>query len=99
MQFEGKPTTVLGPYAEAQLAAILGYMQQSVSPGPYLLGDFFSAADILNAYILEMGAPKDALNAYPQLAKYLARITARPAAKKADELEKKHDHAPRSYFT
>jgi glutathione S-transferase len=99
VQFEGKPTTVLGPYAEAQLAAILGYMQQSVSPGPYLLGDFFSAADILNAYILEMGAPKDALNAYPQLAKYLARITARPAAKKADELEKKHDHAPRSYFT
>jgi glutathione S-transferase len=99
VRFEGKPTQVLGPYAEQQRAAILGYMETTVAVTPYLVGDQFTAADILNSYILEMGAPGEALKPYPSLVAYLARITSRPAAKRADELEKKHDHAGRSYFT
>jgi glutathione S-transferase len=74
-------------------------MNGALAKGPYLVGERFTAADILNSYILEMGAPGDALKPYSNLGPYLARITSRPAAKKADELEKKHDHAGRSYFT
>jgi len=99
VRFEGSPTRVLGPYAEQQLAGILGYMNGALAKSPYLAGEKFSAADILNSYILEMAAPNDGLKAYPNLAPYLARITSRPGAKRADELEKKHDQAGRSYFT
>jgi glutathione S-transferase len=99
VRFEGAPTRVLGPYAEQQLAAILGYMNGALAKSPYLAGEKFSAADILNSYILEMAAPADGLKPYSNLAPYLARITSRPCAKRADELEKKHDHAGRSYFT
>ena len=99
VRFEGKPTQVLGPYAEQQLAGILGYMDQTLAKSLYLAGPQFTAADILNIYILEMGAPGDQLKPYPRLVEYLARLKARPAAQRAEELEKKYDQAPRSYFT
>ncbi|MFI5315672.1 MAG: glutathione S-transferase family protein [Myxococcota bacterium] len=99
VRFEGTPTRVLGPYAEQQLAAVLGYMNGALAKSAYLAGDQFSAADILNSYILEMAAPAEGLKPYPKLAPYLERITSRPGAKRADELEKKHDQAGRSYFT
>jgi glutathione S-transferase len=99
VRFEGAPTRVLGPYADAQLAAILGYMNSALAKRPYLVGEQFSAADILNSYCLEMASPGDGLRPFPNLQPYLARIGARPCAQRAEELEKKHDHAGRAYFT
>jgi glutathione S-transferase len=99
VRIEGSPTRLLGPYGDQQLAAILGYMEAALGKSPYLAGDRFTAADILNTYTLEMGAPGDALKPYPRCAEWLGRITARPGAKRAEELEKKYDQAGRSYFT
>jgi glutathione S-transferase len=99
VRFEGKPTQILGPYADQQLAAVLGYMNSSLTERPYLAGEQFSAADILNSYILEMAAPGDGLRPFPNLQPYLTRITARPAAQKAEQLEAKYDQAGRKYFT
>ncbi len=99
VQFEGQETRVLGPYAQQQLAAILTYMDAALADKQYLVGGRFTAADILNSYVLEMSAPANGLAPFTRLRPYLARIASRPAAKKADELEQKHDHAGRSYFT
>jgi glutathione S-transferase len=99
VRFEGQETRVLGPYAQQQLAAILAYMDAGLADKPYLVGEQFTVADILNSYVLEMAAPAEGLKPFTRLRSYLARIASRPAAKKADELEQKHDHAGRSYFT
>ena len=57
--------SVLGPYAEQQRAAILGYMDATARRRPVLVGDQFTAADILNSYILEMAAPGEGAEAVP----------------------------------
>jgi len=54
---------------------------QALDPGPYLLGDRFSAADILVASLLQF-----ARNLLPQavaLDEFVARVTARPALARA----------------
>jgi glutathione S-transferase len=98
VRFEGKPTQVLGPYADMGINNHLGYMNATLAKSPYLAGSEFTMADVLNSYILEMTPPGDAFKPFPALTPYLEKINARPAAMKAAELEKKHDHAGRSYF-
>ena len=63
-------------------AQVVKRFEEAVATGPYLLGDAFSAADILFGSIVQWGSemlPKrDAFDAY------LARLSARPAFKAAE---------------
>lgn len=67
----------------------LGALKQALTPGPYLLGDQFTAADVYVGSELQwatiFGAP--GLKEEPVFQDYIARVTARPAwlsAAKAD---------------
>lgn len=51
--------------------------------GPYLLGDSFSAADVLLGGVLSFAGMLGLLEGFDALAEYTARITARPAYGKA----------------
>jgi glutathione S-transferase len=74
------------PYAdyETTLNAITGALQ----PGPWLLGERFSAADVLWGNALRWVTGFGMVEATPLIADYIARVMARPAeqrAIKADE--------------
>jgi glutathione S-transferase len=47
--------------------------------GPYLLGDTFSAADVMVGCVLSFAGMLGMLESHPRLRQYVARITERPA--------------------
>ncbi|NIB41634.1 glutathione S-transferase family protein [Pseudomaricurvus alkylphenolicus] len=81
----------LGEYSTRNMIANLGYVNQLLESRTYLVGEQFTAADILNAFVFEAVAASVGLDHFPKLAEYLERIKSRPAAQKADALEKQYD--------
>ncbi len=90
LTLDGCKTRFLGDYAAVELDRILRYLDASVATGPYLVGDQFTAADILNSFVPEQLEAGGKLGAYPHLREYLARIQARPAAARANALDAKY---------
>ena len=74
--------------------AILSAIEQAVSPGPYLLGDMFSIADVVFGGTLRYMTRFAMMTASPPVAAYIARLDARPALQRADarnnEIAKAH---------
>jgi glutathione S-transferase len=73
----------LHPRIFGEIANHLSYMNNAVTKGGYLLGSEFSAADILNSFVLEAAKARGLLNDYPNLIDLLARLQARPAYQRA----------------
>jgi glutathione S-transferase len=67
---------------DAQIAARLGDLSRHLGDAPWLDGGF-SAADILMVTVLRRAALFGALEAWPNLAAYVARAEARPAWQRA----------------
>jgi glutathione S-transferase len=69
------------PYAdyETTVAAI----EQALQPGPWLLGERFSAADVLWGNALRWVTGFGMVEATPAIADYIARVMARPAEPRA----------------
>lgn len=74
-----------GPSAEAQqrLAAVFGVLDRAVEPGPFLLGEQFSAADVMLGSMAIWADAAGALEAYPHLQKYAQRLSQRDAYQRA----------------
>ncbi len=62
-----------------QAAAVV--IQGELGAGPYLLGEFFTVADIVLAHTLHWAGWTDLLKGFDGLEAYLARCVARPAAR------------------
>jgi glutathione S-transferase len=74
------------PWAKGRRPAVVEHVKQrlatldaELAQRPYLLGDEFSAPDILMATVLRMVQQPDLLAAAPNVAAYLERCEARPA--------------------
>lgn len=67
--------------------AMLAVLAQGVSPGPFLLGETFSAADVLVGATARFGQLFGALPREGSTADYVARISARPALQRALDIE------------
>jgi glutathione S-transferase len=59
--------------------ATLNALEKAVSPGPFVLGERFSAADVYLASQIGWGMGTKALEARPAFERYSARCTDRPA--------------------
>jgi glutathione S-transferase len=57
-------------------------LEAAVTPGPWILGQRFSAADIYVGSQVQWGSMVKALEPRPKLQQYLERIAARPALQK-----------------
>lgn len=69
---------------EAKLGGPFGVLEGALRGRPYLLGETFSVADLNVAAVLTWtGLAGIELGAWPQMADWLQRCTARPACKKA----------------
>lgn len=83
----------LQPRIQSELANYLGYLDNSLSLTPYLLGDELSGADIQMSFIAEIAKAQGLLAPYPNLAAWLERFQARPAYKKAVEQGGEYSYA------
>jgi len=69
-----------GSYADVMHA-----IESALRPGPYILGERFSAADVYMAAQLEYAAMMKWIEPRPAVEAYLARISARPGKLRAQE--------------
>ncbi len=62
-------------------------LEGALTPGPWLLGETFSAADVYLGSQVAFGVMMKALESSPTLAAYISRCQARPAAQRAAALD------------
>lgn len=86
----------LGLLAPADKAGMAGYgsfdqvvdaLEQAVTPGPWILGDRFSAADVYVGSQIVWGLQFKTLPEREAFTAYAARLSARPAAVRAREID------------
>jgi glutathione S-transferase len=72
---------------------VLATLEKAITPGPFILGDRFSAADVYIGSQIGWGMRTGGIEARPAFREYMARIAERPAFKRAtaqdEELVKK----------
>jgi glutathione S-transferase len=69
--------------ADAELARALGYIEDRLGDGPWLLGVMFSAADIQLSFVAELARALGSIDGYPKVTAWLARLHARPGFRAA----------------
>ena len=77
-----KPPIVTA-FAMGETALHLGYMEAALEGQDYILGDNFSGADVACGYFANGAKIQNALENYPNLDAYAARLTSRPAFQRA----------------
>ena len=75
----GEAAAPLLPRVDAQIAALLAYVEADLGDAPFLAGGELSIADIMMSYPLEAAAARSGIAGQPSIAAYLDRIHARPA--------------------
>ncbi|MDB1125529.1 glutathione S-transferase family protein [Vibrio algarum] len=91
LKVDGSETRFVSDYSENEIKLILGYMNEHLSKNTWLVGDQFTAADILISFIVEMAAGLGFLTDYPKLTQYLSALNEMPAAQRAASLEQQYD--------
>ena len=85
------------PRKEAPRAAAIGYrdidtvldiVAQAVAPGPFLMGEQFTAADVVIGSLLRWGMMFGFVPKRTEFVEYAGRLAARPAAKRAEAKDK-----------
>lgn len=66
---------------------VMNVVAKAVAPGPYLLGDQFTAADVVIGATLRWGMMFKLVPERPEFAAYVGRLTERPAAQRATRLD------------
>ncbi len=69
------------------MAAVLNAMETAIAPRPYILGDPFSAADVYFGSQIGWGMQFGSIERRPAFEAYWERLSARPAAKRAVEID------------
>ena len=69
--------------------AVIDTLEKAVSAGDYLVGNRFSAADLYVGAHIGWGMQFGTLEKRPAFEAYFARLAARPAAKRANEIDDK----------
>ena len=77
---------VLGSFVQPNIDAQLKFLESELAARPWFAGAQMSAADVQMSFPLEAAAARGgAIDAYPKIKAFLARIHARPAYQKALE--------------
>lgn len=76
----------MAAFVKSPLKRCLDMIEAAVSPGPYLMGEALTLADIQFVYTLEMAAHAGLLAGRGGIAGYLDRLKERPALKRALEI-------------
>ncbi|TXI22487.1 MAG: glutathione S-transferase [Roseateles sp.] len=83
---KGIADKVLGSFVQPNIDAQLKFLESELSARPWFAGAEFSAADVQMSFPLEAAAARGgAMDGYPRIKDFLARIHARPAYQRALE--------------
>lgn len=75
----------LQSFTDGEIATYLGFLTRQLERHDYLVADAFSAADVQMSFPLEFAEARGVLKDYPVLQRYLQRLQARPAYRRARE--------------
>jgi len=81
----GEAAAPLMPRVNAEIDNHLSYMDKSLDGRDFLIGEFLTAADMQNSFVLEAAQTFGRLSDYPNLARVLAIWQDRPAYRRALE--------------
>jgi glutathione S-transferase len=79
-----------------RLDTVMGVLQAALARGEYLVGDDFTAADLYVGSQIGFGMMFRTIERYPAFEQYWERISARPACKRAKELDDALTPAPQA---
>jgi glutathione S-transferase len=68
--------------------AVMNVVAQALTRGPYLMGEQFTAADVVNGSYIRWGMAFKMVPERPEFTAYAARLAARPAAQRAEAEDK-----------
>jgi glutathione S-transferase len=68
---------------------VMNVVARAVEPGPYLMGEQFTAADVVVGSTLRWGMMFDLLPKRPEFVSYVGRLEQRPALQRATALDQK----------
>jgi glutathione S-transferase len=86
--FPRKEPPRAGAIGYRDLDTVLEIVAEAVTPGPYLLGEQFTAADVTVGSFLRWGMMFGFVPKRTELVEYVGRFSARPAAKRAEAKDK-----------
>lgn len=75
----GEAGAPLRPRIDSEIANHLGYVDASLAGRDYLLGEALTGADVQMSFVPEVAKAMGRLEAYPNMAAWIARLHARPA--------------------
>jgi glutathione S-transferase len=81
----GEAGAPLAPRVDGEIERHVGYLDSQLSGRDYFVGDAFSAADVQLSFPVQAARMLHGLEKFPNLARFLDRMTARPAYQKALE--------------
>jgi glutathione S-transferase len=81
----------LGGFAREQMLEVLTFVNHELANKDYLIEGQFTGADVLNSFVFEKVSEARGLSHFPNIESYLQRILSRPAALKAQLLEREFD--------
>ncbi len=81
----------LGGFARKQMTEVLTFVNNDLANKDYLIEGQFTGADVLNSFVFEKISQARGLSQFPNIESYLQRILSRPAAIKAELLEREFD--------
>jgi len=82
---ERPPAERVGAVGYGRYEHVVDALDKALTPGPYLLGERFSAADLFIGAQIGFGAMTKTLELRPAFQAYLGRLNSRPAYKRAIE--------------
>jgi glutathione S-transferase len=81
--FLGDAGAPLRPRIDSEIANYLGYLEKEIGSKNFMVGNELTGADIQLSFVLEAASARRGLQSYPNLARYIASLQARPAYKRA----------------
>jgi glutathione S-transferase len=81
--FLGEAGAPLRPRIDSEIANHLSYLEQEIGSKNFMVGSDLTGADVQLSFVLEAANARRGLQSYPNLARYIASLQARPAYKRA----------------
>lgn len=81
----GEAGAPLAPRIDSEIANHLGYVNEALEKGPWLLGDAFTGADVQMSFVGELAGAYGRLASFPHVEAWVRRFQARPAYQRALE--------------
>ncbi|KXO07714.1 Glutathione S-transferase [Moritella sp. JT01] len=90
---DGCKTNFMAAYADAEIAKVISYFDESLANKTYLVGEQLTGADIMMSFIVEILANNNVLDNFAHLSRYSKQLHSHASLLKAIEIEAKYENS------